>query len=56
MAMVHVIRKGDSTGSRHVGKDRTHNDPKDHLWLDGGAIKPEGYQVAAAQAGHIRSK
>lgn len=43
MAMVHVITKGDSIGSKHVGTGSTHSDPKDHLWLDGVATKPEGY-------------
>lgn len=43
MAMAHVITKGDSIGGKHVGTGTTHNDPKDHLWLDGIATKPEGY-------------
>lgn len=43
MAMVHVITKGDRIGSKHVGTESTHNDPKDHLWIDGAATKPEGY-------------
>lgn len=43
MAMVHVITKGSSIGSKHVGTGSTHSDPTDHLWLDGAATKPEGY-------------
>lgn len=43
MAMVHVITKGDQIGSKHVNSGGTHSDPKDHLWLDGIATKPEGY-------------
>ncbi|GAA2871870.1 DUF4287 domain-containing protein [Paenarthrobacter ilicis] len=43
MAMVHVITKGSSIGSKHVGTGSAHGDPKDHLWLDGAATKPEGY-------------
>jgi hypothetical protein len=43
MAMVHVITKGDSIDSKHVGTGGTHSDVKDQLWLDGIATKPEGY-------------
>lgn len=43
MALVHVITKGEQIGGRHVGTAGTHRDPKDHLWLDGVATKPEGY-------------
>lgn len=43
MAMVHVITKGEQIAATHVGSDGTHSDPKDHLWLDGVATKPEGY-------------
>lgn len=43
MAMVHVITKGDQISSKHVGSGGTHNDPKDRLWLDGVASKPEGF-------------
>ncbi len=43
MAMVHVITKGDRIDSKHVQSGGTHSDPKDHLWLDGIATKPEGY-------------
>ena len=43
MAMVHVITKGDQISSKHVDSGGTHSDPKDHLWLDGVASKPEGY-------------
>ena len=43
MALVHVITKGEQIGGRHVGTAGSHRDPKDHLWLDGVATKPEGY-------------
>ncbi|GAA4656346.1 DUF4287 domain-containing protein [Arthrobacter cryoconiti] len=43
MAMVHVITKGDSIGSKHVGTGSAHSDLKDHLWLDGVATKPACY-------------
>src|SRR3712207_2922164 len=43
MAMVHVITKGDAIDPKFVGTTGTHRDPKDHLWLDGVATKPEGY-------------
>ncbi|MBN9605763.1 MAG: DUF4287 domain-containing protein [Actinomycetales bacterium] len=43
MALVHVITKGDRIASTHVGTGTAHSDPKDHLWLDGVATKPEGY-------------
>jgi hypothetical protein len=43
MAMVHVITKGAHIGDKHVGTGGSHSDPKDHLWLDGIATKPEGY-------------
>lgn len=43
MAMVHVITKGPQISSKHVDSGGTHSDPKDHLWLDGVASKPEGY-------------
>lgn len=43
MAMVHVIQRGDKISDKHVGSGGTHSDPKDHLWLDGKATKPEGY-------------
>ena len=43
MALVHVIRNGERIDSKHVGSTGTHRDPKDHLWLDGVATKPDGY-------------
>jgi hypothetical protein len=43
MAMVHVITRGDQISDKHVNSGGTHSDPKDHLWLDGVATKPEGY-------------
>lgn len=43
MAMVHVITKGPQISSKHVDSGGAHSDPKDHLWLDGVASKPEGY-------------
>ena len=42
MALVHVITKGPQISTKHVGTDGVHYDPKDHLWLDGVATKPEG--------------
>jgi hypothetical protein len=43
MAIVHVITKGDSIRSKHVGTGGTHSDATDRLWLDGIATKPEGH-------------
>lgn len=43
MALVHVITRGEQIGAKHVGTTGSHRDPKDHLWLDGIATKPEGY-------------
>ncbi|WP_150307498.1 DUF4287 domain-containing protein [Planctomonas psychrotolerans] len=43
MAMVHVITTGDRIDGKHVGTGGTHSDPKDRLWLDGAATKPDGY-------------
>ena len=43
MAMVHVITKGEQIDPKFVGTTGTHRDPKDQLWLDGVATKPEGY-------------
>ncbi|MGO1409833.1 DUF4287 domain-containing protein [Microbacterium sp.] len=40
MALVHVIKKGPTIDSRHVGSDGTHRDETDTLWLDGAATKP----------------
>jgi hypothetical protein len=42
-ALVHVIQKGPQISAKHVDSGGTHSDPKDHLWLDGKASKPEGY-------------
>ncbi|HTL41978.1 MAG TPA: DUF4287 domain-containing protein [Pseudolysinimonas sp.] len=43
MALVHVIQKGPQISQKHVQSGGTHSDPKDHLWIDGKATKPEGY-------------
>jgi Domain of unknown function (DUF4287) len=43
MAIVYVIKNGEQISSKHVGSTGSHRDPKDHLWLDGVATKPEGY-------------
>lgn len=43
MALVHVITKGPQISAAHVRTGTTHSDPKDHLWLDGVATKPDGY-------------
>jgi hypothetical protein len=43
MALVYVIQRGDKISAKHVGTGTAHSDPKDHLWLDGAATKPEGY-------------
>lgn len=40
MALVHVITKGDTIGTAHVGSGGTHSDPSDTLWLDGAATNP----------------
>lgn len=40
MALVHVIKKGPTIDSRHVGSDGAHRDETDTLWLDGAATKP----------------
>ncbi len=42
MALVHVITKGPKISSKHVGKDGTHRDDSDELWLDGKANRPVG--------------
>lgn len=41
MALVHVIQKGPTISSKHVGSGSVHNDESDTLWLDGIATKPE---------------
>lgn len=43
MALVHVITKGDQISDAHVGTGTAHSDPKNRLWLDGKATKPEGW-------------
>lgn len=40
MAVVHVITKGPTIGTKHVGTTGTHRDESDTLWLDGKATKP----------------
>ncbi|MHA7135334.1 DUF4287 domain-containing protein [Oerskovia turbata] len=40
MAMVHVIKKGPTIDSKHVGTTGSHRDESDTLWLDGKATRP----------------
>ncbi|MDN4595674.1 DUF4287 domain-containing protein [Leifsonia virtsii] len=40
MALVHVITKGPTISSKHVGTDGVHRDESETLWLDGQATKP----------------
>ena len=40
MALVHVIKKGPTISSKHVGSTGSHRDESDTLWLDGIASKP----------------
>lgn len=40
MAMVHVIKKGPTISSKHVGTLGSHRDASDTLWLDGKDTKP----------------
>lgn len=40
MALVHVIQKGPTIGSKHVGTEGVHRDESETLWLDGVATKP----------------
>ena len=40
MALVHVIQKGPTISSKHVGSGGTHSDESDTLWLDSIATKP----------------
>lgn len=40
MALVHVIQKGSTISSKHVGSDGVHRDESETLWLDGVATKP----------------
>jgi hypothetical protein len=41
MAMVHVITKGPTISTKHVGTGGCHSDETDTLWLDGVATKPK---------------
>ena len=41
MALVHVIKKGPTIDSKHVGSTGSHRDESETLWLDGVATKPE---------------
>lgn len=40
MALVHVIQKGPTISTKHVGTDGVHRDESETLWLDGVATKP----------------
>ncbi|MBO3086039.1 DUF4287 domain-containing protein [Cellulomonas fengjieae] len=40
MALWHVITKGPTISTKHVGTDGVHRDDSDTLWLDGKATKP----------------
>ncbi|CAN5254319.1 DUF4287 domain-containing protein [soil metagenome] len=40
MALVHVITKGPTISTKHVGTGGTHSDESDTLWLDGNATRP----------------
>jgi hypothetical protein len=40
MALVHVIQKGPTISTTHVGTDGVHRDESETLWLDGVATKP----------------
>ena len=40
MALVHVIKKGPTISTKHVGTDGVHRDESDELWLDGKATNP----------------
>ncbi|TLP97560.1 DUF4287 domain-containing protein [Nesterenkonia salmonea] len=40
MAVVHVIKKGPTIDSKHVGSTGSHRDGSTTLWLDGAATKP----------------
>lgn len=42
MALVHVIQKGPTISSKHVGSDGVHRDESETLWLDGVSTKPAG--------------
>jgi hypothetical protein len=40
MALVHVIQKGPTISTKHVGSEGVHRDESETLWLDGIASKP----------------
>ena len=40
MALVHVIKKGPTISTKHVGTDGVHSDESTELWLDGKASNP----------------
>ena len=40
MALVHVIKNGEKTDTKHVGTGTAHSDPSDTLWLDGKQNRP----------------
>lgn len=40
IALVHVIQKGPTISSKHVGTDGVHRDESDTLWRDGAATRP----------------
>ena len=40
MALWHVISKGPTISTKHVGTDGVHRDESDTLWIDGKATKP----------------
>ena len=40
MALVHVIKKGTTISTKHVGTDGVHRDESTELWLDGKATNP----------------
>lgn len=41
MALVHVIKKGATIKSTHVGTTGSHRDESDTLWLDGQGSTPQ---------------
>lgn len=40
MALVHVITKGPQISDTHVGREGSHGDESDTLWLDGATTNP----------------
>ncbi len=40
MALWHVISRGSTIATTHVGTDGAHRDESDTLWLDGKATRP----------------